>query len=253
MMGNINSYTDTSVTAGTRYYYSIRAVDVSTNFSDYGSEVTIIPVADKLKIIKAIALPSIISNNKAFQVRFQVDLIKTPWANIDRVALDLSPVGLNSSITMTDISGVGISFEYNTLIPPQEKAGKIDFSVKARDVNGVIAAAVISISNVNTSPPDIIDDIEIWPNYINLSKGDEKSTRIIVRIKNDGTKISIRIYNLLGYLVKEMKEEVFDSGIAEWQWDLFTDKNEEIPAGTYIVSIKANNNKPALKKIIIIR
>ncbi|MGC8727950.1 MAG: FlgD immunoglobulin-like domain containing protein, partial [Elusimicrobiales bacterium] len=128
-----------------------------------------------------------------------------------------------------------------------------NFAGLASDWSEVSKPAATSIGK------EIIQKVDAYPNPVDLRKGGKEGKVTIAYILNDNAEVTISIYDLLGYLVKEIKISRGDKGAQMGsnyiEWNGKNDLGATVSKGGYIVRIKASSPKGSTtvtKKIGII-
>ncbi len=106
---------------------------------------------------------------------------------------------------------------------------------------------------------EIIQKVDAYPNPVDLRKGGKEGKVTIAYILNDDAEVTISIYDLLGYLVKEFKfsrgQKGAQMGSNYIEWNGRNELGGIVSKGGYIVRIKASSPKGSAtitKKIGII-
>jgi flagellar hook assembly protein FlgD len=93
----------------------------------------------------------------------------------------------------------------------------------------------------------------IFYNFPNPFNPNKQSTRIIYGIEKQ-SKISLRIYNIRGELIRELipQQEITIPGRYGIDWDGRNDSNQMVASGVYICCLVIND-KPYTRKIALIK
>ncbi len=199
------------------------------------------------KIIEAETTTTTITKDKPNLVVFTVKIKESVWANVTNVTIDLSEIGGEKDTVMSNIFGERYRFAYS--VPSQPEKGAINFIITVKDDIGSVVTGEIELMNI-----DLLfeGEVQVRQNYVRLPEGDP-CPLILVKVKEAQSRVIIDIYDLEGIKVKNLVDGIFDEGVLAREWCLYSDRNEELPSGTYIVSVRVNNKGLALKKIILIR
>jgi len=148
-------------------------------------------------ITQAMAVPDTITNNKIKNIIFTAKA-KSRWAEIDEVSINLSPIGGNTSMIMTNISGMtDFMCEYSNAFGIT--AGDKQLIITAVDKKSNSGTAVIPFKVIDKYPPEPPDKVKALTdrNHIILSwsKGSDETGILGYKIyrgrkKNDCSVIS---------------------------------------------------------------
>jgi hypothetical protein len=135
---------------------------------------------------------------------------------------------------------------YNVIYPKQNAWGDIDSVF----VSGVDACGNSFTSSGAYSKAVLsLKDVSLFRNIINPEKG-ERTRMIFTRYS--GYKITIKIYNKRGALIKDLYEaENVLPGRQEVSWDGKNDKGEKVVSGIYFILIDGGSYK-ATEKVAVI-
>ncbi|MFA5857730.1 MAG: Ig-like domain-containing protein [Elusimicrobiota bacterium] len=86
----------------------------------------------------------------------------------------------------------------------------------------------------------------VWNNMIEPGKDNAK---IVFNLGSDSA-VKIRVYNILGELVKEYDEKRYSSGVNQESWDGKDSDNTTLPSGLYLVHIKTSSWEKVCRIII---
>lgn len=244
---------DTGLAKGTWYYYWLKAYNAmgASVFSDVISNQTYTNISQiKPEIKNAYVDPSSIYNNKPNVVVFNV-IASSSTTNIISAAVDLSSIG-SGKAEMTNISGATL-WRYAYIVPAGIAEGKKTIPVSIEDgFNNIVSGKIILNIKFAVSYTNIAGSVQVQPNYFKVSE-EENDLKIIVPISENQSRLKIRIFNIARELVRNLEDAVYDKDIHEITWDLLDDNNNECESGVYIVSVIINNEKPIMKKVILIK
>ena len=145
----------------------------------------------------------------------------------------LTPAKLDSIIEMTAV--------------PRGSAGKDTIYGSGRlDC----CAAVNAVVGVEESPkPEAIS--MKFSLFQNLPNPLHHTTSITFALPKDG-RVSLRIYDITGRLVRTLVDEKKISGIYEVYWDGKDGENQKVTSGIYFYQLKSNNGR-LTKRLILLR
>ncbi len=112
--------------------------------------------------------------------------------------------------------------------------------------SGVYERSMIELvaENVNTTP----EKFELLQNYPNPFN---PQTNITFEVDKT-TQVSIRIYNIMGQLIKAVGNRQYHRGLNSFVWDGKNDNGQDAASGTYFYSVKVGN-KVKTKKMLLLR
>ena len=267
---------NTGLERNTWYYYWLKAynehgssgLSAMLDVKTYSNLCYIEPV-----IRETSTTPSTVTNYKENCVTFYARVTTgnvIGW--IDYVELDLTPLGIGKrKVKMVDISGA-TQWSYTCIIPENAHNHEEDLIITTMDSCGNPGTGKIEFKIISKYDK-MIETAQIWPNYFKVPGGSETPAGaagaidieesdyldVVVRVKENQTRVKVRIYNIAGELVRNLVDDVFDEGVLhpniykEFKWDLRDDNNNSCKSGVYIVSVNINDEKPVLKKVIFIR
>ena len=99
--------------------------------------------------------------------------------------------------------------------------------------------------NQNNNLPKMFNLNQNYPNPFNLD------TTIPFRIEQDFI-VDIKIYDILGRLIKEVTNKLYQSGTYKLKWDGKDQDNHPVASGLYLAMMKIGKGS-ITKKIIIIK
>ncbi len=123
----------------------------------------------------------------------------------------------------------------------------IDFDV---DTNNPAMVCAIAVTFDHTNAVDETDGIpdryELMQNYPNPFN---PTTTIRYSLKGE-TRVTLKVYNLLGQEVKTLVDELQTAGAKQVQWDGKNQKGAQLATGMYIYRLKAGNFVESRKMIL---
>ncbi len=253
LLENQVSYTNVGLSKDTWYFYWLKAYNALgiSGFSSVISNQTYTSISNIPPEIKnAYSEPGSVFNDKDNIVVFNVTAISAT-TNIINVTLDLS--GFNSGVVnMSNISGA-TQWRYTYLIPSGIEEGMKNIAVAVEDAfNNIITGNIALEIKFQPSYIDTAGTVRVRPNYFKVSD-EENDLEIIVPIKESRSRIKIRIYNTAGKLIWDKDDGIYNKGIHHISWELIDKQNNKCKSGIYIVSITINNEKPIIKRVIMIK
>jgi len=143
---------------------------------------------------------------------------------------------------------------------PRAQGNYYTYRIRAWNFAGLASDwSEVSKPAATTIGQDIIQKVDAYPNPVDLRKGGKEGKVTIAYILNDDAEVTISIYDLLGYLVKEIKISRGNKGAQMGsnyiEWNGKNDLGGIVSKGGYIVRIKASSpkgSKSITKKIGII-
>ncbi len=143
-------------------------------------------------------------------------------------------------------------------ILPVSDESKVYFTMLAGGGNEEIFPSVLgwvpyNLTSVDYSQNIIPDNFKLYQNYPNPFN---PTTRFKFSLP-ERSQVKIEIYNLLGELVYQFPERVFESGIYEEEWNGIDNQNKKVASGIYILKLNAKSNHNKIfsdtKKMILMK
>jgi len=176
------------------------------------------------------------------------------WVKMNTEGYPQNYASLNGTSMATPfVSGVAalIFAHFGTVTPNTEVEYRIKRAVDDIGIYGLGSGrinAALAVGNYLTSVNS--DTIVCWPNPLNLN------IHSGIKIKNIPltSRLSIRIYNIAGELVRNLDEKYYHltPGYFYAEWDGRNDYNEKVSAGVYLAVI-SDGKRTAVKKIMLLK
>jgi flagellar hook assembly protein FlgD len=87
----------------------------------------------------------------------------------------------------------------------------------------------------------------LLPNFPNPFNA---STNIIYTLASDST-VELRVYNLLGQVVRTLVHRNQETAIYELDWDGKDDRGQDLTSGAYLLFMRAGNVRQAVKMLLL--
>ncbi|MDW7973352.1 MAG: hypothetical protein RMI01_09170, partial [Thermodesulfovibrio sp.] len=147
---------------------------------------------------------------------------------------------------------------------PRQKGRFYYYRVRAKNYAGSYSEWSEVSNGVSTGlPEEVISQLSNYPNPVDIRLGGEEGRTYIVYILNQDAEVTLTIYDLLGFKVREWVFKPGQEGgkkganrVPEGGWDGTNEKGQKVAKGGYIAQIKVKSNKgviTAIRKIGVIR
>jgi|WetSurMetagenome_2_1015567.scaffolds.fasta_scaffold92877_1 hypothetical protein len=114
-----------------------------------------------------------------------------------------------------------------------------------KDINRIFKPNfTVYVNNEINSPVSEYSLEQNYPNPFN------PSTNIIFRLKESGD-VDIKVYNILGKVMKSLLEENLPVGEYTVQWDGKDDKGNLLPGGVYFIQMNAGEYRQTIKSVLL--
>jgi hypothetical protein len=155
------------------------------------------------------------------------------------VALSVLPQGaaLTPGGGVTDNSGTLRTF---LKLGPEPGANYITATVMA----GLNPGLTVTVTGVVPDKPEPF----LSRNFFNPARGERLQLRVTVP---NGVKLSARVYNLAGELVRVVNEANVNPGLTTWEWDGKNGQGAPVGNGTYFVQIVMGKDVKILRVIVL--
>jgi hypothetical protein len=144
---------------------------------------------------------------------------------------------------------------------PREEGKYYTYRARSWNFAGLASAwsEVSTPAGVTIDEKNLITKVSNFPNPVDLRKGGVEGRTVITYMLNDDAEVTITIYDLLGYIVKEFKFSRGTPGAKTGPnfvtWDGTNALNSIVSKGGYIVRVKASSpkgSKTIMRKIGVI-
>jgi len=175
------------------------------------------------------------------------------WKTIDVVSGDKFSINVGDG-DAHDINGNPIADE------PRPQGHFYYYRVRARNAAGSYGSWSPESAPAATGlPADVITSVSNYPNPVDTRLGGEQGKTQIVYILNQDAEVTITLYDLLGYKVKEWHlmpgENGGRKGANSVPWDGTNELGDKVAKGGYIAQIRVKSDKgvvTAIRKIGVI-
>ncbi|MEN3013788.1 MAG: hypothetical protein ABDH23_04130 [Endomicrobiia bacterium] len=147
---------------------------------------------------------------------------------------------------------------------PREKGHFYYYRVRAKNYAGSYSNWSEISNGVSTGlPEEVISQVSNYPNPVDIRLGGEEGRTYIVYLLNQDAEVTLTIYDLLGFKVREWTFQPGQEGgkkganrVPEGGWDGTNQAGQKVSKGGYIAQIKVKSTKgviTAIRKIGVIR
>jgi hypothetical protein len=163
------------------------------------------------------------------------------WKTVDVVAGDYFSINVGDG-SARDLDGNAISDR------PRAKGHFYYYRVRARNNAGSWGEWSAQSSPAATSlPSEVISSVSNYPNPVDTRLGGEQAKTNIVYVLNQDAEVTITLYDLLGYQVREWTfspgDEGGKRGANRVPWDGSNEMGDKVAKGGYIAHIKVKSDK----------
>ncbi len=122
--------------------------------------------------------------------------------------------------------------------------GGVSYELRGAKIGGVVYGTIVGVPEKKEVIPEQFRVLEPYPNPFNAS------TTVEYELSEEGT-VSIKIYGILGNLVKSFDAGRKSPGRYSLRWDLLDSTGKKLPSGTYFLQV-THANKIIVKKLLAI-
>ena len=221
------TYSDSDLEKGILYYYRLKAVDYSGNYSVYSDEDSAaIPLLNFSKLGD-----QVISPGGTMTINNLDDYVTDP----DDDSFEWSASAPSLTINIDNATQTA------TIMAHSDFSNTVAAEFQVSDNDGFFDVATLNFkADSSIIIPENGKSTFAWPALLNLA--DDPTGTINFQNIPDGA--TIHIYNMMGELVYKLKE-------APYEWDIKNDSGKAIYPGVYLYHIKAGNKKRTGKFVIV--
>ncbi len=143
------------------------------------------------------------------------------------------------------IKGHGNSTASHTYLFTDKNLDKGNYSYRLKQIDYSGKCSFSSLKTVQVLPIGENFFVENYPNPFN------PSTTINYQL-SEGANVKIFVFDLLGRRIRTLVDKVEEAGNHSVRWDGYDENSMQVPAGVYIVKMKANQFN-AIRKMILIK
>lgn len=273
-----NSYRDRNVEPGKRYTYKVTAVDKGRKESDFSNEVTVFIPKYWIAAGNEEPSPWLVQRNGYYQWgSWQDSTADYHQEELIYHITDMNPaklyeIGLiyfappdtnNQRIQILKVDGIpvhtGIQIPHEPILIRRRiprlayRDGEIYLNFKKiRGENVVVSTAFIweyeigggSQTNGESTIPEVY---ALAQNYPNPTCG---QTSILYQIP-ENTYVTLKIYNVVGQLIRTLVDEPMKAGYYRVNWDGRNESNDKVASGIYFYRIKAGSYIKMKKMVLV--
>ena len=155
-----------------------------------------------------------------------------------------------------DLSGYGEGMTYKTSVTASPSGGFV--AVVSGNLPFTALAIGPTTGNTSefslniTSPTGVSMDAANAGNIsFRIIKNPVRNTALFQLKLSKQSKVSLKVYDVTGKLVRDLVETVLPMGTHEIKWDNTNRRGIRIPSGVYFVSVKVNNDYSLTKRFVI--
>lgn len=271
-VGNVLSYKIENLTDGRIYYARVKAENGSGLYSSWS------PVSEGIRIVQALQLTDLSANGISQEIpEAKINYTITAPATVTIKIYKPRTVFTNE----VDAAGNPIPKDRNNLVKTlgpfiQEKGSYTKTWDGINDngdsvSNGIYLFSITATDGAGDQPVDASffgeipvqreieepvynfskDTIYAYPNPVRVSKGEVVTFRYAL---SEAADIAIKVYTITGDLLWEKKLDDQPAGMYESEtWDVRNKGGKPVASGLYLYSVQKNDDKPIIKKLIVVR
>jgi len=218
-----------------------------TNFIDFSAAFT---VSSNIVVRDAAVTPSTVTNRMTNVIIISCEASNSS-GTIAAVTVDLSSIGGSVDFPLTNSAGSLWRCVYP--LSSDTTPGHRSFTLRVWSSSGLINSASAELDVIENFKAIRLKDklFMVRPNRLSLSGPDAGQPVTIEYIVSSGEKVSFRIFDAAGELVKELKDE--NSG-GQVSWDGKTGSGRPVASGVYlVVMFKDGIRAGAALKMVVVR
>ncbi|KAA3610560.1 MAG: T9SS C-terminal target domain-containing protein [Calditrichaeota bacterium] len=153
------------------------------------------------------------------------------------------PIGLTAS----DVAqAYGVSYDYSIVIDQGGIIQYSDWGANTNAINSVIDNLLATATSVEQNS-DTADRFSLAANYPNPFN---PSTTLAFTLEKS-QRVSLKIYDLKGRLVKTLMDGILDSGGHQYRWNAQNQSGQRVSSGVYYYVLQGENQRQSRKMVLM--